>query len=73
MFGSNFALLVKSPGDDAQLLLTTVSRYIYISLGRIQFPSSTNESHDIFGQNSLCNVGDWLFQSIIYWVNTVLL
>ena len=30
VFGSNFALLVKSPGDDAQLLLTTVSRYVYI-------------------------------------------
>ena len=29
MLGSNFALLVKSPGDDAQQLLTTRSRYVY--------------------------------------------
>ena len=31
MLGSNFALLVKSPGDDGQQLLTTGSR-LYISL-----------------------------------------
>ena len=29
MLGSNFALLVKSPGDDGQQQLTTVSRYVY--------------------------------------------
>ena len=29
MLGSNFALLVKSPGDDGQQLLTTGSRYVY--------------------------------------------
>ena len=32
MLGSNFALLVKSPGDDGQQLLTTGSR-LCISLG----------------------------------------
>ena len=31
MLGSNFALLVKSPGDDGQQLLRTGSR-LYISL-----------------------------------------
>ena len=29
MLGSNFALLVKSPGDDGQQLLTTGSSYVY--------------------------------------------
>ena len=29
MLGSNFALLVKSPGDDGQQQLTMVSRYVY--------------------------------------------
>ena len=29
MLGSNFALLVKSPGDDGQQLLTSRSRYVY--------------------------------------------
>ena len=29
VLGSNFALLVKSPGDDGQQQLTTVSRYVY--------------------------------------------
>ena len=29
MLGSNFALLMKSPGDDGQQLLTTGSSYIY--------------------------------------------
>ena len=32
MLGSNFALLVKSPGDDGQQLLTTGSRLVCISL-----------------------------------------
>ena len=41
MLGSNFALLVKSPGDDAQLLLTTVSRYVYISLGKTDLISGS--------------------------------
>ena len=30
MLGSNFALLVKSPGDDEQQLLTTGSSYRYV-------------------------------------------
>ena len=34
MLGSNFALLVKSPGDDGQQLLTTGSRLVCISLNR---------------------------------------
>ena len=29
MLGSNFALLVKSPGDDGQQLLTTGSSYVH--------------------------------------------
>ena len=29
VLGSNFALLVKSPGDDGQQLLTTGSSYVY--------------------------------------------
>ena len=33
MLGSNFALLVRSPGDDGQQLLTTGSRLVCISLG----------------------------------------
>ena len=32
MLGSNFALLVRSPGDDGQQLLTTGSRLVCISL-----------------------------------------
>ena len=37
MLGSNFALLVKSPGDDGQQLLTTLSRLVCISLHLTNF------------------------------------
>ena len=38
MLGSNFALLVRSPGDGGQQLLTTGSRLVCISLAGSQSP-----------------------------------
>ena len=38
VLGSNFALLVKSPGDDGQQLLTTGSRLVCISLDALHIP-----------------------------------
>ena len=47
MLGSNFALLVKSPGDDGQQLLTTGSSYVYRCIDATIFPDSTWVLSDI--------------------------
>ena len=52
MLGSNFALLVRSPGDNGQQLLTTGSRLVCISL--VANDKGTNSYRKINHRNARC-------------------
>ena len=56
MLGSNFALLVRSPGDDGQQLLTTGSRLVCISLVKEQCIRPTTMHSSYYNFIDLCAV-----------------